>query len=57
MTRMGMTEDVMTYVGELMARVINNHADEANAEQVRDEVEKLTALYQKQKYCYQPVTK
>lgn len=55
MTRMGMTEDVMTSVGELMARVINNYEDQAVSEQVRVEVEKLTSLYQEQKYCYRPV--
>ena len=54
MTRMGMTEDVMTYVGELMARVIDNYTDEAITEQVRHDVEKLTAMYQEQQYCYRP---
>lgn len=57
MTRMGMTEDVMTYIGELMARVINNYEDEAVAEEVREKVKELTSLYQEQKYCYQPVAK
>lgn len=57
MTRMGMTEDVMTYVGELMARVINNYKDETVAEEVKVKVKELTSLYQDQKYCYQPVAK